>query len=150
MQEIERKFLVHKDLLPDLSALQSFTIAQAYLQNEKSQSVRVRLKGEKAYLTIKSGANALSRLEFEYEIPVQDAQEMMSKLDLKTLSKTRYLIPNEGFTWELDVFHGALDGLIVAEIELQSENETFSLPNWVGEEVTHDASYLNANLIKRL
>lgn len=150
MQEIERKFLVHNELLPELSTFQSFAIAQAYLQNEKSQSVRVRLKGEKAYLTIKSGANALSRLEFEYEIPVQDAQEMMSKLDLKTLSKTRYLIPYEGFTWELDVFHGALDGMIVAEIELQSENETFSLPNWVGEEVTHDASYLNANLIKRL
>jgi len=112
--------------------------------------VRIRLKGEKAYLTIKSGANALSRLEFEYEIPVQDAQEMTSKLDLKTLSKTRYLIPLEGFTWELDVFHGALDGLIVAEIELQSENEVFTFPNWVGKEVTHDASYLNANLIKRL
>ena len=150
MTEIERKFLVTQAKLPELSQFKSFTIAQAYIQNEPFRSVRVRIKGDKAFLTIKSGKNALSRLEFEYEIPVVEAQEMMDKMELKSLSKTRYIIPFEGKTWELDVFHGKLAGLIVAEIELTDENETFALPEWIGEEVTHDSAYLNANLIKQL
>jgi adenylate cyclase len=110
----------------------------------------LRTKGDKAFLTIKSGTTTLSRDEFEYEIPVEDALAMMHSMELKTLTKTRYEIELNQHKWEVDVFEGKLEGLIIAEIELRSEDEYFDKPTWLGEEVTFDSNYLNANLINRL
>lgn len=150
MKEIERKFLVDVSRLDWIKEFPSKAIKQAYIQNEIERSVRVRTKGDKAFLTIKSGKNALNRDEFEYEIPVSDALEMFERLELKVLSKIRYLVPFENHTWEVDVFEGKLKGLVVAEIELSSEDELFEKPDWILNEVTEDTSYLNANLIKQL
>lgn len=150
MKEIERKFLVDASRLDRIKEFPSKAIKQAYIQNEVERSVRVRTKGDKAFLTIKSGKNALNRDEFEYEIPVTDALEMFERLELKVLSKIRYLVPFENHTWEVDVFEGKLDGLVVAEIELSSVDELFEKPDWILNEVTEDTSYLNANLIKQL
>lgn len=150
MKEIERKFLVDVSRLDWIKEFPSKAIKQAYIQNEIERSVRVRTKGDKAFLTIKSGKNALNRDEFEYEIPVSDALEMFERLELKVLSKIRYLVPFENHTWEVDVFEGKLEGLVVAEIELSSEDELFKKPDWILNEVTEDTSYLNANLIKQL
>lgn len=150
MKEIERKFLVDTSRLDWIQKFPSKAIKQAYIQNEIERSVRVRTKGDKAFLTIKSGKNALNRDEFEYEIPVSDALEMFERLELKVLSKIRYLVPFENHTWEVDVFEGKLEGLVVAEIELYLEDELFEKPDWILNEVTEDSSYLNANLIKQL
>lgn len=150
MKEIERKFLVDVSRLDWIKEFPSKAIKQAYIQNEIERSVRVRTKGDKAFLTIKSGKNALNRDEFEYEIPVSDALEMFERLELKVLSKIRYLVPFENHTWEVDVFEGKLEGLVVAEIELTSEDELFEKPDWILNEVTEDTRYLNANLIKQL
>ena len=150
MKEIERKFLVKQNDLIFLKSVVGKKIKQAYVQNEQDRTVRIRTKGEKAYLTIKIGKESLSRDEFEYEIPVQDAISMMEILKLKVLSKTRYEITYEEHLWEVDVFEGTLDGLIIAEIELKSEDEFFNRPHWLGYEVTDDPSYLNAKLIEKL
>jgi len=150
MKEIERKFLVSQKELEFIQTFEGKKIKQAYIQNESVRTVRVRTKGEKAYLTIKSGKGALSRDEFEYQIPVEDALAMMEVMNLKVLSKTRYEITNNQNLWEVDVFEGKLTGLIIAEIELSSETELFDQPIWIGEEVTSDISYLNAKLIERI
>lgn len=150
MKEIERKFLVDAARLDWIKEFPSKVIKQAYIQNEINRSVRVRTKGDKAFLTIKSGKNALNRDEFEYEIPVADALEMFERLGLKVLSKMRFLVPFGNHTWEVDVFEGKLEGLVVAEIELTYEDELFEKPDWILNEVTEDTSYLNANLIKQL
>jgi adenylate cyclase len=150
MKEIERKFLVKQNDLIFLKSVVGKKIKQAYVQNEQDRTVRIRTKGGKAYLTIKIGEDSLSRDEFEYQIPVQDAISMMEILKLKVLSKTRYEIKYEEHLWEVDVFEGKLDGLIIAEIELKSEDEFFNKPNWIGQEVTDDPSYLNAKLIEKL
>ncbi len=150
MKEIERKFLVDATRLDWIKKFPSKAIKQAYIQNEIERSVRVRTKGDKAFLTIKSGKNALNRDEFEYEIPVSDALEMFERLELKVLSKIRFLVPFGNHTWEVDVFEGKLEGLVVAEIELTYEDELFEKPDWILNEVTEDTSYLNANLIKQL
>ena len=92
----------------------------------------------------------ISRFEYEYEIPVKDAREIIKNFELKTLRKKRYELLYEGKLWEVDFFEGKLEGLVLAEIELQTEDETFLLPNWIGKEVTFDSEYLNANLINRL
>lgn len=150
MKEIERKYLILDKDLSFLNSIEGMQIKQAYVQNEIDRTVRIRTKGEKAFLTIKIGKDALSRDEFEYQIPVKDALSMMEILQLKVLSKTRYEINFENHLWEIDVFEGKLEGLIVAEIELKSEDESFSKPPWIGLEVTNDPSYLNARLIERL
>jgi adenylate cyclase len=150
MKEIERKYLVEQNDLIFLKSVEGKKIKQAYVQNEQDRTVRIRTKGEKAYLTIKIGKDSLSRDEFEYEIPVQDAISMMEILKLKVLSKTRYEIKYEEHLWEVDVFEGTLDGLIIAEIELKSENESFNTPPWIGLEVTNNSSYLNSKLIEKL
>ncbi len=151
MQEIERKFLVNVSLLPSLEnwpATKRFEISQGYLVNEKDKSIRVRTKNEKAFLTFKMGESALSRTEIEYEISAAEAQVLLTKWNAKTLQKTRFLIENGSHTWELDRFEGKLNGLWLAEIELKSEDEQFELPIWLGEEVTHNTRFLNANLIE--
>jgi len=149
MVEIERKFLVNSNNLEDINNYTPQLILQAYLMNEEARSVRIRIKDEKAFLTVKSSMSGISRLEYEYEIPVQDAYEMIEKLELKTLSKKRYDIPYEGKLWEVDFFEGKLEGLVLAEIELKSEDESFIIPEWIDKEVTSDPQYLNANLIDR-
>ena len=145
MIEIERKFLIKGDFY--LYAVKKAKIVQGYLCATNGLTVRVRIKDEEAFITIKgpSGKNGVSRAEFEYTIPYTDAVEMM-KLCLSSIEKERYYVPNGKRTFEVDVFHGANEGLIVAELELQSENETFDRPDWLGEEVTGDVRYYNSYL----
>ena len=148
--EIERKFTVDIEKWAEVIKPQSISIAQSYLSSSPECTVRVRLKGEKAYLTIKGKTNGISRSEFEYEVPVGEAKEMMNSLSSKTLSKKRYEINLGNHLWEVDVFEGKLAGLIIAEIELTSEDEVFELPEWVIEDVSNDVQYYNSNLIERL
>jgi CYTH domain-containing protein len=144
--EIERKFLVKEGPWREASAK---TYRQGYLSTVKERTVRVRTIDDKAYLTIKGISVGASRLEFEYEIPVEDAEELLDKLCEKPLiEKSRHKLDHGGLTWEVDVFFGDNEGLIVAEVELQSENQVFEKPDWVAEEVTSDPRYYNANLIK--
>jgi adenylate cyclase len=111
--------------------------------------VRVRIEGARAVMTIKSKATGISRGEWEYDLPLADAAEFLDKLcEQPIIEKYRRRIPFGGFVWEVDEFLGANAGLVVAEIELPSENQAFGKPDWVGEEVTHDARYFNSNLIK--
>jgi CYTH domain-containing protein len=148
--EIERKFTVNIEKWAEVIKPQPISIAQSYLSSSPECTVRVRLKGEKAYLTIKGKTNGISRSEFEYEVPIDEAIEMMNTLSSKTLYKKRYEINVGNHLWEVDVFEGKLAGLIIAEIELTSEDEVFELPEWVIEDVSHDAQYYNSNLIERL
>lgn len=143
--EIERKFLVNKDLLqlPNHGK----KLIQGYIWSDPQKSLRIRIAGEKAFLTIKSGNDILKRSEFEYEIPLADAQELFDLCDAK-IEKTRYLIPMDQYTWEVDVFHGDNQGLIVAEIELSSSEEQIKLPEWIDQEVSNDPKYLNVSLIE--
>ena len=145
--EIERKYLVDLEKLGTLE--NGNRIKQGYLSTNKDAVVRVRVKNDKAYLTIKGSNIGATRLEFEYEIPVDEANEMLDKLCQKpVIDKTRYLIEYENHTFELDIFYGDNDGLVVAEVELLDENETIKLPSWIKEEVTSDERYYNSNLMK--
>lgn len=148
--EIERKFTVNIEKWAEVVKPQPISIAQSYLSSSPECTVRVRWKGDTAYLTIKGKTAGISRSEFEYEVPVSEAKEMMNTLSTKTLSKLRYEINVGNHLWEVDVFEGKLAGLIIAEIELSSEDEQFELPEWVIEDVSHDAQYYNSNLIERL
>ena len=150
MFEIERKFLVKQGVDNVISEIQPHQITQAYLVNEKSKSVRIRIMDEVAFLTIKSDLIGITRKEYEYEIPVNEASSLIESFELKTLNKKRYKVDFNSKIWEIDVFDENLDGLVLAEIELQSEDEKFDIPEWVGLEVTLDPAYLNANLINRL
>ena len=145
--EIERKFLVDETKLPTLQ--NGYTIKQGYIQTVDHTTVRIRISGKEAFLTIKGKSEGATRLEFEYPIPVSDAQEMLTNLcHASRVEKTRYFVEHEGHTWEVDVFEGSNQGLLIAEIELESEAEVFSLPEWVSEEVTEDVRYFNANLVE--
>jgi len=143
--EIERKYLIKADLLelPEKGK----KLIQGYIWSDPDKSLRIRMAGEKAFLTIKTGNNPLNRSEFEYEIPMNDAQDLLILCDSK-IEKIRFLIPQNNLFWEIDVFEGDNDGLIVAEIELNSENEKFELPDWIDHEVTNESKYLNVELIK--
>lgn len=143
--EIERKFLVNKARWVPQG--EPVTIRQGYLKASGQSVVRVRTKGARGFLTVKGKTVGMSRLEFEYEIPVADANQMLDQLaEGPLIEKQRYLIPQGPHLWEVDVFFGENADLMVAEIELQSETETFSKPDWVGEEVTEDVRYFNSNL----
>ena len=148
--EIERKFTVNIEKWAEVIKPQPIFIEQSYLSSTPECTVRVRLKGDKAYLTIKGKTSGISRSEYEYEVPVDEAKEMMNTLSSKTLSKKRYEINVGNHLWEVDVFEGKLAGLIIAEIELTSEDEVFELPKWVIEDVSNDVQYYNSNLIERL
>lgn len=149
MQEIERKFLVNEHIHTTLEPLQPQSIQQGYiLGSPDGKTVRVRTKGTKGYLTIKGPTTGISRSEFEYEIPLEDAQNLLEQFCPIFLSKERYAVIVGGKTWDVDVFHGGLEGLIVAEIELKSEDEAFELPAWADREVSDDARYYNVNLIR--
>jgi adenylate cyclase len=146
-QEIERKFLVKGNAWKE--GVQGIRYRQGYLSSQAERTVRVREAGDKAYLTIKGLSAGASRSEYEYSIPLQDAREMLDTLcEQPLIDKVRYKIPHKGHIWEVDVFAAENSGLVVAEIELQSENETFELPDWVSDEVTHDARYFNSSLSK--
>lgn len=146
--EIERKFLVRSDAWRTLADAGT-TYVQGYLLGARQASVRVRIEGEQAFLNIKSMTLHIRRLEFQYPIPLHDAHEMLEQLCGKSLvEKTRYKLPLAGHVWEIDVFAGANAGLIVAEVELAAEDEALDLPEWIGEEVSHDPRYYNVNLVQ--
>ena len=143
-KEIERKFLVHAEKLPPLPA--AHIIKQGYVPTNGT-TVRIRIRNEKAYLTLKGNTTGITRSEFEYAIPLADAQAMLDELCTKPyITKKRYLIEHTGHTWELDIFEGENEGLIVAEIELESEDEVFERPEWVAKEVSDNPCYRNAFL----
>ena len=145
--EIERKYLIDLEKIGTLE--NGIRIKQGYLSTNKDAVVRVRVKNDKAYLTIKGPNNGISRLEFEYEIPFDEANEMLDNLCKKPLiDKTRYIIKHDIHIWEIDVFYGDNEGLVVAEVELKDENEKINLPSWIKEEVTSDNRYFNSNLMK--
>jgi adenylate cyclase len=146
--ETERKFLV-KGEFRHLS-VRKIEMIQTYLTIDPEKTIRLRIADEKAYLTIKSRPrlNTISRNEWEVEIPFEDAKEMMNICLPGRVVKTRYLVPAGKHTYEIDVFHEKNEGLVVAEIELQFDNEQFEKPAWLGEEVTGLPQYYNANLIK--
>jgi adenylate cyclase len=145
--EIERKFLVKDETLAFLGGAAGKKILQGYISSSDHVSVRVRTKGDKAYMTVKGPTNGISRDEFEYEIPLGDAVEMLDKVcPAGKVLKTRYEIPRGGHVWEVDVFEGENEGLVVAEIELGGADEAFERPDWLGDEVSHDHRYLNSLL----
>ncbi|MFO0495752.1 MAG: CYTH domain-containing protein [Flavobacteriia bacterium] len=148
--EIERKFLVKEQLWEAIEKPSPSRIVQAYLLNSPEKTVRIRIKGTKGFLTIKGPTQGISRAEFEYEIPLKDADELISTFAEKVIEKFRYEISFKNHLWEVDVFTGKLEGLYLAEIELNSEDEHFELPDWVGEEVSTDPNYYNSNLINKV
>jgi adenylate cyclase len=148
MLEIERKFLVDSDKLKKLNLKNGIAIKQGYIFDTEQGVLRVRIKGNKGYLTLKSSNIGQIRNEFEYEIPIDEANELFALFCKSWISKTRYLYPYEGKTWEIDIFHEQLAPLILAELELSNEDEAFALPEFITKEVTEDVYYYNSNLIK--
>lgn len=148
-REIERKFLVAGDYKPEVIASQR--IVQAYLSSTPGRTVRVRIRGDQGFLTIKGkgSASGASRYEWEREIPLAEAEELLALCEPGLIDKTRHLVPCGAHTFEVDEFHGDNEGLVVAEVELQAEDEAFARPHWLGREVTGDARYYNSRL-KRL
>jgi len=144
--EIERKFLVKGDGWRSQATCQT-RFSQGYLSRDPARTVRVRIAGDAAFLTIKGATRGATRAEFEYAVPLADAQQMLALCDGPAVEKIRHLCPHEGMTWEVDEFLGANAGLVVAEIELQSEGQAFARPAWLGDEVTGDGRYVNANLV---
>ena len=144
--EIERKFLVHHDAWNILVKPNGKDLRQGYILNDPAKTIRVRIAEAKAWLTIKSITLGASRLEYEYEIPIAEAKELLDNFSEGELEKIRYEIDYKGKIWEVDVFSGENDGLIVAEIELLSEDEDFECPKWIDVEVTGDKRYYNASL----
>lgn len=146
-KEIERKFLVKGEFRH--LAIKSFEIVQAYLSVDPSRIIRIRLAENKAVLSVKAPYNesSISRYEWEFEIPVSSACDMLKVCIPDKITKTRYIVPAESKMFEVDVFHGKNEGLIIAEIELQSEDDFFRKPDWLGEEVTGRPEFYNFNLI---
>lgn len=143
--EIERKFLVVGE--PWREAARTRTrFSQGYLNRDKHRTVRVRVAGAQGFLTIKGATQGASRVEFEYEIPVDEAEALLALCDGPVIQKVRHVIEHAGHAWEVDVFEGDNAGLVVAEIELADEAQAFVRPPWLGAEVTHDARYFNSNL----
>jgi CYTH domain-containing protein len=145
-REIERKFLVKDDSWRGQD--EGVLIRQGYLSSQKASTVRVRISGQSSFLTVKGKTRHISREEFEYEIPKDDAEAMLNLCQNYIIEKTRYRIEYAGNTWEVDEFRGNNNGLVLAEIELQSENQEFEKPSWIGKEVSFEAKYFNANLAK--
>jgi adenylate cyclase len=146
--EIERKFLVRD--LSVLAGVPGTAFRQGYLSTDPERSVRVRRSGDVAFVTVKglTGPSGTTRAEFEYPIPAEDADAMLDELALRPLiEKTRYRVEAGGRLWEIDVFSGANDGLVVAEVELPTEDAAVVVPSWAGAEVTGDPRYYNANLV---
>jgi adenylate cyclase len=145
-KEIERKFLVKNESFKLFS--KGVIYRQGYLNRDKARTVRVRVAGDEAFITIKGLTNGMERLEFEYPVSLSDANEMLETLCVKPLiEKLRYKIMSDGHLWEVDEFIGDNEGLTVAEVELKSSDEHVIIPDWVGQEVTGDLMYFNSNLV---
>ena len=143
--EIERKFLVLD--LSFLNGVEGDVYKQGYLSSEENSVVRIRVTNKSAFITIKSKVQGISRDEFEYEIPRIDGEGLLQLCQKPIIEKMRYKIPKRDFVWEVDVFDGENKGMVVAEIELQNEDDLFEKPEWLGEEVTGDIRYYNSQLI---
>ena len=147
-EEIERKFLVTGNKWKE--GVQGIHLCQGYLNSAKERTVRVRIAGEQAWLTVKGPTSGISRSEFEYEIPLAEAKTMLAELaEQPVIEKIRYRIKFADMLWEVDEFLGANRGLVVAEIELTSKDQLFERPNWVGKEVSSDPRYFNSNLARQ-
>ena len=143
--EIERKYLVERNVWKPKDP--GVLFRQGYLSSVKERVVRVRIAGDRAYLTVKGLTTGVTRLEFEYPIPVGDAAIMLDRLcERPLIEKTRYREEHQGHVWEIDQFHGDNDGLIIAEVELAGQSEHYALPPWAGAEVSNDPRYFNSNL----
>lgn len=149
LQEIERKFLVKGDF--KRASHKKYSIVQGYLNSDPQRSVRVRIKGEKGFITVKgpSSKEGTTRFEWEKEIPVNEVRALLELCEPTLIEKTRYLVRSGKHTFEVDEFYGENTGLTVAEVELGSEGEGFEKPDWLGEEVTGEPDYYNAQLSKR-
>ncbi|MGJ5676678.1 MAG: CYTH domain-containing protein [Nostochopsis sp.] len=146
-KEIERKFLVKENNWRKMA--EGNVYRQGYIATQKQATVRVRIVGNQGYLTIKGPSIKYSRSEFEYPIPIEDAQEMLDQLcDRPIIEKIRYKIEYGGLIWEIDEFEGVNKGLTLAEVELSEETQQIELPPWVGKEVSEDPKYFNSNLVK--
>lgn len=146
--EIERKFLVDAKNLSAVHVADGEKISQGYLSTDPKKTVRVRIKKNRAYLTVKTANVGIVRGEFEYEIPLADAEALLKLCEPNTLSKVRYKFEFAGKIWEIDIFEGRHAGLILAEVELSSPDEKIELPSWLGREVSEDAKFFNSNLAK--
>ena len=146
--EIEKKFLVTGDFMKE--STKATRITQGYLSSVPERTVRVRIKGNKGYITVKGigSASGASRYEWEKEIPVSEVEQLLAICEPGVIDKTRHLVVSGKHTFEVDVFHGENEGLILAEVELSSENEAFVKPGWLGREVTGDSRYYNSMLMK--
>lgn len=146
--EIERKFLVSS--ADWKRGTRGRRLQQGYLSLDKARTIRVRVAGEQAWINIKGLTTGITRSEFEYAVPLADARRMLEELCIRpVIDKTRHLVRHGGHTWEVDEFHGANAGLVIAEIELASEDEDFERPPWLGAEVSGDPRYFNASLVTR-
>lgn len=143
--EIEHKYLVRDDSFKPIS-LSSVRIVQGYLSRDPERTVRIRLKGDSGFVTVKGITQGATRLEFEYEIPSEDAMQLLSLCIPPVIDKTRWIVPYDGKKWEVDEFHGHREGLVTAEIELSSESEPYSIPPFIGENVTGNPAYYNSSL----
>ncbi len=143
--EIERKFLVNGTQWRQGVGVR---LCQGYLNRDQHRTVRVRIAGDQSFLTIKGETRGATRAEFEYAIPLEDAEELLKLSDGPIIEKVRHLVAHDGLTWEVDEFLGDNAGLVLAEVELESENQPFSRPPWLGIEVTHDSRYFNSSLAR--
>lgn len=148
--EIEHKYLVINKSYKDFTQ-KRITIHQGYLSKDKERTVRIRTANDKAFITIKGKNNGDTRLEFEYEIPYKEALMLLQQLCIKPIiEKTRHIVNYNGNIWEIDEFNGALEGLILAEIEIPSSNYKYDIPPFIGKNVTNDIRFLNSNLIDKI
>jgi adenylate cyclase len=146
--EIERKFLLRSDAWR-AGVESARRLSQGYLCSDPAKSVRVRIAGDDATITVKGSREGISRLELQYTIPVDEAERMLELCGRPLIDKTRHIVRANGMKWEIDVFHGENEGLVVAEVELESEDQAIDLPEWVGEEVSLDHRYYNSCLARQ-
>jgi adenylate cyclase len=146
--EIERKFLVNREIWSQVEKPDRTFYRQGYILNEKEKNIRVRVSHKQGFITIKGGSKGISRKEYEYEIPLEDAHELIANFAEALVEKTRYRVRHGGLLWEVDEFSGENEGLLMAEVELTSETEQVDIPDWVTEEVTGDERYYNSYLVR--
>ena len=147
--ETEHKYLINIKAWKSIKPYKSFKIKQAYLNNEPYKTIRIRIANNKGFITIKGIAKGSTRPEFEYEIPVKEADELINLCCTNIIEKVRHLVIHDNKKWEVDEFKGLNKGLFIAEIELANENEKYSIPDWVEQNVTKDQRYANSNLIAK-
>ena len=145
--EIERKFLVDAEKLSEIHLADGEKISQGYLSTDVEKIVRVRIKKNRGFIAVKTKNIGIVRKEFEYEIPLADAEELLKLCGKNILNKIRYKIEFENHLWEVDIFEGRHAGLILAEVEIKNPDEVVKIPDWIGKEVSKDLRYYNVNLI---